>query len=121
MLWSRITCSSKIFKYPLAAETPASYILMYCNASSTTFTAVHCFQFKKKVLELNATLDKSSDGAVKHQLQVVSDYKMSTGSSSTGDSHLAQGGRTTMKPMPANRSFYCSEKYHSQENYSRAI
>ena len=90
MLWSRITCSSKIFKYPLAAETPASYILMYCNASSTTFTAVHCFQFKKKVLELNATLDKSSDGAVKHQ--VVSDYKMSTGSSSTGEFPPRPGG-----------------------------
>ena len=30
MLWSRTTCSSKIFKYPFAvlAETPTSYILM---------------------------------------------------------------------------------------------
>ena len=68
LLWSRMTCSSKILKYPLAvlAETPASYILMNCNASSTAFTAVHCFQFKKKVLELNAKLDQSSDRTVKH-------------------------------------------------------
>ena len=48
------------------AETPASNFLMYCSASSTAFTVVHCFQFKKKVLELNATLDQSSDRTVKH-------------------------------------------------------
>ena len=63
LLWSRMICSLKIYKYPSAvlAETPATYILMYCNASSTAFPSVHCFQFNKKVLELNATLDQSSD------------------------------------------------------------
>ena len=35
-----------IFKYPLAVlvQTPATYILMYCNACSTAIPAVHCFQ-----------------------------------------------------------------------------
>ena len=27
-------------------ETPATYILMYCNASSLAFTGMHYFQFK---------------------------------------------------------------------------
>ena len=41
-------------KYPLAVlvQTPAAHILMYCNASSTAFPAVRCFQFRKKVLGL---------------------------------------------------------------------
>ena len=86
-----MTCSSKIFKYPLAvlAETPASYILVYCNASSTAFTAVHCFQFKKKVLELNATWIKAQ---IELSSTFVYDYKMSTGSSSARNSQVARGG-----------------------------
>ena len=46
--------SSTFLKYPLAVlvQTPATYILMYCNASSTAFPAVRCFQFRKKVLGL---------------------------------------------------------------------
>ena len=50
----RMTCSSTFLKYPLAVlvQTPATYILMYCNASSTAFPAVRCFQFRKKVLGL---------------------------------------------------------------------
>ena len=45
-----MTCSSTVLKYPLAvlAQTPAAYILMHCNASSTAFPAVHYFQFRKK-------------------------------------------------------------------------
>ena len=37
-----MTCSSKFLKYLLAvlAETPATYILIYCNASSSAFTDV---------------------------------------------------------------------------------
>ena len=69
LLWSRMTCSSKIFKYPSAvlAETPTTYILVYCNACIfSAFTVIHCFQFKKKVLELNATLGQSSDRTVQH-------------------------------------------------------
>ena len=46
-----------ILRYLLAvlAQTPAAYILMYCNAFSTTFTAIRCFQLRKKVLRLDAT------------------------------------------------------------------
>ena len=33
----------------------------------------------------------------------VYDYKMSTSGSSAKNSHLSQGGRTTMMPMPVNR------------------
>ena len=45
-----MTCSSTFLKYLLAvlAQTPAAYILMYCNVSSTAFPAVRCFQFRKK-------------------------------------------------------------------------
>ena len=68
LLWSRMTCSSTVLKYPLAvlAQTPAAYILMYCNAFSTTFTAVRCFQLRKKVLRLDATSYQSSDRTVQH-------------------------------------------------------
>ena len=45
---------SQHFKYPLAvlAQTPATYILMYCNASSMAFPALHCFQFMKKTSDV---------------------------------------------------------------------
>ena len=68
LLWSRMTCSSTFLKYPLAvlAQTPAAYILMYCNAFSTTFTAVRCFQLRKKVLRLDATSYQRSDRTVQH-------------------------------------------------------
>ena len=68
LLWSRMTCFSTFLKYPLAvlAQTPATYILMYCNAFSTTFTAVRCFQLRKKVLRLDATSYQSSDRTVQH-------------------------------------------------------
>ena len=48
LLWSWMACSSTFLKYPLAvlAQTPVAYILMYCNAFSTTFTAVRCFQLQ---------------------------------------------------------------------------
>ena len=67
LLRSWMNVPRKFLNIPLAvlAETPATYILTYCK-SSTAFTAVHCFQFNKKVLELNATLDQSSDRTVKH-------------------------------------------------------
>ena len=39
---------------------------MYCNAFSTTFTAVHCFQLRKKVLRLDATSYQISDRTMKH-------------------------------------------------------
>ena len=95
-----MTCSSTFFKYSLAVltQTPATYILMYCNAISTTFTPVRCFQLRKKVLRLDATLYQSSDTTVQHLC-----YKMSTSGSFAKSSHLTQGGQTTMMSMPVNR------------------
>ena len=63
-----MTCSSTFLKYPLVvlAQTPAGYNLMHCNASSTTFTAVRCFQVRNKVLWLDATSYQSSDRTVQH-------------------------------------------------------
>ena len=66
---------------------------------------------------------------IKAQIELSStfvyDYKMSTGSSSARNSQVARGGGgggwPTMKPMPANRSFYCRAKYNNQESYYRAI
>ena len=57
-----INCYVYSVKYPSAvlAQSPAAYILMYFNAFSTTFTAVRCFQLRKKVLKLDATTDQSS-------------------------------------------------------------
>ena len=48
LLWSWMTCSSTFLKYLLAVlvETPATYILMYCSASSMVFATMHYFQFK---------------------------------------------------------------------------
>ena len=50
LLWSRMTCSSTVLKYPSAVltQTPVAYTLVYCNAFSTTFTAVRCFQLRKR-------------------------------------------------------------------------
>ena len=63
-----MTCFSPFLKYPFAAlaQTPAAYILMYCNAFSTTFTAVRCFQLRKNVLRLDTTSYQSSDRTVQH-------------------------------------------------------
>ena len=68
LLWRRMTCSSTFLKYPLAvlAQTPATYILMYCNAFLSTFTAARCFQLRKKVLRLDATSYQSSDRTIQH-------------------------------------------------------
>ena len=68
LLWSRMTRSSTVLKYPLAvlAQTPAAYILKYCHAFSTTFTDVLCFQLRKKLLRLDATSYLSSERTVQH-------------------------------------------------------
>ena len=97
-----MTCFSTFLKYPLAvlAQTPAAYILMYCNAFSTTFTAVRCFQLRKKVLRLDATSYQSSHRTAS---TFVYDYKMSKSGSCAKNSHLTQGERTTMMPIPVNR------------------
>ena len=95
-----MTCSSTVLKYSLAvlAQTTAAYILIYCNALSTTFTAVRCFQLRKTVLRLDATSYQIP--RIRAQIELSStfvyDYKMSTSGSSARNSHLSQGGRTTM-------------------------
>ena len=63
-----MTCSSTFLIYPLAVlvQTPAAYILMYCNAFSTTFTAVRYLQLRKKVSRWDATSYQSSDRTVQH-------------------------------------------------------
>ena len=54
LFWRRMLCFSTFLKYPLAvlAQTPATYISMYCNASSMAFPALHCFQFMKKTSDV---------------------------------------------------------------------
>ena len=91
-----MTCSSTVLAG--LAQTAAAYILIYCNALSTTFTAVRCFQLRKKVLRLDATSYQIP--RIRAQIELSStfvyDYKMSTSGSSARNSHLSQGGRTTM-------------------------
>ena len=97
-----MTCSSTFLKYPLAvlAQTPAAYISMYCNAFSTTFTAVRCFPLRKKALRLDATWYQSSDRTVQHLcLWLQNEHE----GSSTKNSYLTQRGRTTMMPIPVNQ------------------
>ena len=103
LLWSRMTCSSTFLKYPFAvlAQTPAAYVLMCCNAFSTTFTAVRCFQLRKKVLRLDATSYQNTDRTVQHLcLWLQNEHER----------HFCEefaphpgGGRTTMMTMPVNR------------------
>ena len=98
-----MTCSSTVLKYPLAvlAQTPAAYVLMYCcNTFSMTFTAVRCFRLRKKVLRLDATSYQSSERTVQHlSLWLQNEHEPL----SARNSHLTQGGRTTMVTIPVNR------------------
>ena len=102
MLWSSMSCSLTFLKYPLAvlAQTPATYILMYCNALSTTLLLFVASNSGKRYWDW--TLPR-----IKAQIELSStfvyDYKMSTSGSSAKNSHLTQGGRTTMMPMPVSR------------------
>ena len=54
LFWRWMLCFLTFLKYLLAvlAQTPATYILMYCNASSMAFPALHCFQFIKKTSDV---------------------------------------------------------------------
>ena len=54
LFWHGMLCFSTFLKYlvTVLAQTPATYILMYCNASSTAFPAEHCFQFMKKTSDV---------------------------------------------------------------------
>ena len=106
LLWSRMTCSSTFLKYPFAVltQTPAAYILMYCNAFSTTFTAVRCFQLRKKVLRLDATSYQSSDRSVQHlclwlqnehERHFCEEFAPQPGGTNDNDAHVCE--RTAVK------------------------
>ena len=120
LLWSWMTCSSTFLKYPLAVlpQTPAAYILMYCNAFSTTFTAVHCFQLRKKVLRLDATSYQSSDRTVQHlclwlqnehERQFCEEFAPHPGGTNDNDDHACEPNNITVqnkiivKILPVNK------------------
>ena len=119
-LWSTMTCSSTFLKYPLAvlAQTPAAYILMYCNAISTTFTAVRCFQLRKKVLRLDATSYQSSDRTIQHlclwlknehEWQFCKEFAPCPGGTNNNDAHACELNYITVqnkiivKILPVNK------------------
>ena len=65
-----------------------------------SFAAVRCFQLREKywywtLPRIRTQIELSST--------FVYEYKMSTSGSSARNSHLTQGGRTTMMTMPVNR------------------
>ena len=102
LLWSRMTCFLTFLKYPLEvlAQTPATCILMYCNAFSLFLLPFVASNSGKRYWDW--TLPR-----IRAQIELFStfvyDYKMSTSGSSAKNSHLTQGGRTTMMPMPVSR------------------
>ena len=102
LLWSRMTCFLTSLKYPSAvlAQTPATYILMYCNAFSLFLLPFVAFNSEKRYWDwtlprIRAQIELSST--------FVYDYKMSTSGSSAKNSHLTQGVRTTIMPISVNR------------------
>ena len=120
LLWSRMTCSSTFLKYPLAvlAHTPAAYILMYCNAFSTTFTALGCFQLRKKVLRLDASSYQSSDRTVQHlclwlqnehEWQLCEEFAPHPGGTNDNEAHACEPNYVSVqnkiiaKTMPVNK------------------
>ena len=120
LLWSRVTCSSTVLKYPSAvmAQTPTAYILMYCHAFSTTFTAVRCFQLRKKVLRLDATSYQSSERTVQHlclwlqnehERQFCVEFAPHTGGTNDNDDHACEPNNITVqnkiiaKILPVNK------------------
>ena len=119
-LWSRMTCSLTFLKYPLAVldQTPTAYILMYCNAISTTFSAVHCFHLRKKVLRLDATSYQSSDRNVlhlclwlqnEHEWQFYKEFAPHPGGTNNNDAHACELNYITVqnkiivKILPVNK------------------
>ena len=99
-------------------QTPAAYILMYCNAFSTTFTSVRCFQLRKKVLRLDATSYQSSDRTVQHlclwlqnehERQFWVEFAPHTGGTNDIDDHACEPNNITVqnkiiaKILPVNK------------------
>ena len=116
LLWSRMTCSSTVLAG--LAQTTAAYILIYCNALSTTFTAVRCFQLRKKVLRLDATSYQSSDRTVQHlclwlqhehERQLCEEFAPQPGGTNNNDDHACElnniivQNRIIGKILPVNK------------------
>ena len=91
---------------------------MYCNAFSTTFTAVRCFQLRKKVLRLDATSYQSSDRTVQHlclwlqnehERQFCVEFAPHTGGTNDIDDHACEPNNITVqnkiiaKILPVNK------------------
>ena len=53
-LWQRLIYSCTFFRILSAvlAQTLTAYISMYCNESTSFFTALRCFQFKKQEIRI---------------------------------------------------------------------
>ena len=107
-----MTCSSTFLKYPLAvfAQTPAAYVLMYCNAFSKTFTAVRCFQLRKNVLRLDATSYQSSHRLQnEHEWQFCEEFAPHPGGTNDNDAHACEPNYITVqnkiiaKILPVNK------------------
>ena len=126
LLWSSMTCFLTFLKYPLAvlAQTPATYILMYGNAFSTTFTAVRCFQLRKKVLRLNATSYQGSERTVQnlclwlqneHEWQFCKEFAPHPRRTNDNDAHVFEPNYITVQNkiiaqiLPVNIWIYNSE------------
>ena len=134
LLWSRMSCSSTVLKYPLAVlvQTPAAYILMHCNAFSTTFTAVRCSQLRKEVFRLDATSSQSSERIVhhlclwlqnKHERQFCEEFAPQLGGTNDNDNHACEPNNITVqnkiiaKILPVNEfKIKLSQKYCSWIN-----
>ena len=121
-----MTCFLTFFKYPLAvlAQTPATYILMYGNAFSTTFTAVRCLQLRKKVLRLNATSYQGSERTVQnlclwlqneHEWQFCKEFAPHSRRTNDNDAHVFEPNYITVQNkiiaqiLPVNIWIYNSE------------
>ena len=99
-------------------QTPAAYILMFCNAFSTTCSAVRCFQHRKKVLRLDATSYQSSYRTVQHlclwlqnehELQFYEKFSPHPGGTNDNDDHAFEPSNITVqnkiiaKILPVNK------------------
>ena len=118
LLWSRMTCSSKIFQYPfpVLADTPASYILIFWL--SCIFNGFHCCSLlpvQKKGPGIEHYLEsKLTYRTVKHHCLWLQNEH---GQQFCKEFAPRPVGTNNNETIPANRSFYWRAKYNNQENY----
>ena len=108
LLWSRMICSLKFINIPQQFWLKLLLHTFWCIAMHLQRLSLLFIASSSRKKYWNWT-----PPWIKAQIELSStfayDYEMSTGGRSARISHLAQGERTKMKPMPANRSFYCRE------------